>query len=55
MDEELKGNLDPLARDSLQPKDGMRTLTQMGQGDLSLLRAPETFLSAQIQNGELSP
>lgn len=51
----MKGNLDPIARDSPGPEEGVRTLTQMGPGDLFLLRAPETFLSAQIQNGELSP
>lgn len=52
MDKEVKGNLDPIARDSPGPEKGVRTLTQMGLGDLFLLRAPETFLSAQIQNGE---
>lgn len=55
MEAELKGNLDPVAGDSLGPEDGMRTLTHMGYGALFLLGAPGTFLSAQIQNGELNP
>lgn len=55
MGKRLKQNPGPLARGSLQPEDGVKTPTQMGQGIVYLLRTPNSELnSPRILKGEFS-